>query len=139
MEDRRDWGPRPFRFLNAWFLHSDFKPMVKKSWEEATIFGWAGYRLKGKLAKLKVDLKKWNVEVFGNVEHQLKTAEEELHEIDLLAEKGPLLDTINVRRRELRTPVWNLNRRLEWVWRVVGIEHIGPVHSVISLGVVTSS
>lgn len=61
MEDGRDWGPRPFRFLNAWFLHPDFKPMVKKSWEEATIFGWARYRLKGKLAKLKVDLKKWNV------------------------------------------------------------------------------
>lgn len=77
----------------------------------------AGYRLKGKLAKLKLDLKKWNVEVFGNVEHQLKAAEEQLHEIDLLAEEGPLLDTVNARRCELRTLVWNFSRRLEWMWR----------------------
>ncbi|XP_028119190.1 uncharacterized protein LOC114316706 [Camellia sinensis] len=25
MEDERDWGPKPFRVLNAWFLHKDFR------------------------------------------------------------------------------------------------------------------
>ncbi|CAL5339220.1 unnamed protein product [Camellia sinensis] len=117
MEDVRNWGPRPFRFINAWFLHPDFKTVVKKSWEEANALGWAGYRLKGKLAKLKSDLTKWNVDVFDNMKHQLKIAEEELHEIDLLAEDGPLLGAAIDRRRELRSLVWNYSRRLEWLWR----------------------
>ena len=98
-------------------MHPDFKPLIEKSWEEATVIEWAWYRLKGKLAKLKLDLKKWNVEVFRYVEHQLKATKEKLHEIDLLAEEGLLLATINVRRRELRTLVWNFSRRLEWIWR----------------------
>ncbi|KAL7230696.1 hypothetical protein ACSBR2_009054 [Camellia fascicularis] len=42
MEDERNWGPRSFRFLNAWFLHPDFKPMVKKSWEECSWVGRQG-------------------------------------------------------------------------------------------------
>lgn len=28
MEDKRNWGPKPFRFLNAWFLHPNLKQMV---------------------------------------------------------------------------------------------------------------
>ncbi|XP_028072087.1 uncharacterized protein LOC114274386 [Camellia sinensis] len=93
MEDKRDWGPRPFRFLNAWSLHPNFMSFAKKSWSEAETFGWAGFRLKNKFASLKMALKKWNVEVFRNVEPQLKSVEEELHEIDLKAENGSLLDT----------------------------------------------
>lgn len=90
--------------------------MVKKSWEEAVIPGWAGIRLKGKLSKLRGDLRKWNVEVFGNIENQLKAAEEELHEIDLKAEGGPLQDSVGAKRRVLRSLVWKLSRRLEWLW-----------------------
>lgn len=72
--------------------------------------------MKGKLAKLKSDLKKLNVDMFDNVEHQLKIAEEELHEIDLLAKDGPLLGAVIDRRRELRSLVWNYSRRFEWLW-----------------------
>ncbi|KAL7162528.1 hypothetical protein ACSBR2_042925 [Camellia fascicularis] len=41
MEDERNWGPRPFKFLNAWSLHPNFMAMVKKSWTEAETYGWA--------------------------------------------------------------------------------------------------
>lgn len=117
MEDERNWGPRSFRFLNAWTLHPNFMSMVKKSWSETETYGWAGFRLKNKLANLKMTLKKWNVEVFGNVEHQLKSAKEELYEIDLKTEDGTLLDTKIGRRKELRSLVWKLNKRLEWIWQ----------------------
>lgn len=63
-----------------------------------------------------MDLRKWNVEVFGNVENQLKAAEEELHEIDLKAEGGPLQTSETIRRRTLRSLVWKFSRRLEWMW-----------------------
>ncbi|XP_028069638.1 uncharacterized protein LOC114272166 [Camellia sinensis] len=117
IEDERDWGPRPFRFLNAWSLHPTFMAMEKKSWTEAETYGWAGFRLKERLASLKMALKKWNVEDFGNVDLQLKSAEEELHEIDLKAEVGPFLDTEIGGRRELRSLVWKLKKRLGWIWQ----------------------
>lgn len=31
MEDDRNWGPRPFRFLNAWTLHPKFLELVRRS------------------------------------------------------------------------------------------------------------
>ncbi|XP_028106717.1 uncharacterized protein LOC114305789 [Camellia sinensis] len=40
LEDERDWGRRPFRFLNAWILHPKFGSLVKKSWEESAFSGW---------------------------------------------------------------------------------------------------
>ncbi|GMP96923.1 hypothetical protein CsSME_00045353 [Camellia sinensis var. sinensis] len=42
MEDDRDWGPRPFRFLNAWSSHPNFVALVKQTWSESQVEGWAG-------------------------------------------------------------------------------------------------
>ncbi|XP_028105561.1 uncharacterized protein LOC114304603 [Camellia sinensis] len=41
--------------------------------------GWASYIIMEKLRVLKVALKKWNTEMFGDVEAKLKEAESELH------------------------------------------------------------
>lgn len=65
--DARDWGPKPFRFLNAWTLHPNFKQMVKECWESSIIQGWAGFRVARKLKGLKRALKSWNKEVFGGM------------------------------------------------------------------------
>ncbi|GMP61718.1 hypothetical protein CsSME_00024074 [Camellia sinensis var. sinensis] len=58
-EDSRDWGPKLFRFMNCWFFHFGFLPMVAKV---------------------------WLVSIFGNLTSQLKLAEEEFYQLDLLAE-----------------------------------------------------
>ncbi|XP_028080504.1 uncharacterized protein LOC114282068 [Camellia sinensis] len=39
MEDDRDWGPKPFRFLNAWLLHPKFLSCVQQSWSESAVDG----------------------------------------------------------------------------------------------------
>ncbi|XP_028103474.1 uncharacterized protein LOC114302620 [Camellia sinensis] len=61
MEDERDWGPKPFRIENAWFLHKNFHSFGENSWKETAVVGWAGYILLKKLKTLKIGLKKWNV------------------------------------------------------------------------------
>lgn len=58
MEDLRNWGPRPFKFINAWLLHSNFLSTVEKCWVESSVQGWAGYKLLRKLNSLKLELKK---------------------------------------------------------------------------------
>ncbi|CAL5344813.1 unnamed protein product [Camellia sinensis] len=116
MEDERDWGPKPFRFINAWCLHPKFKTEVKNCWEAFQVSGWASFRLLKKLGNLKSHLKRWNCEVFGNIEEKLKKAEDELHEWDLIAEGRNLQDVEIKRRIEIRKLVWDLSKKKEWLW-----------------------
>ncbi|XP_028071217.1 uncharacterized protein LOC114273615 [Camellia sinensis] len=115
VKDGRDWGPRPFHFINAWTLHLKFGEIVKKSWDDSAITGWAGFVIMNKLKVLCSVLKKWNVEVFGNVTHSLKAVEEELHAIDLVAKSRSLIENEVKRMREVRKEVWSLSRREEWL------------------------
>ncbi|KAL7252454.1 hypothetical protein ACSBR1_007105 [Camellia fascicularis] len=56
MEDERDWGPRPFRFLNAWTLHPSFSDLFINCWNNSSFSGWAGFRLIQKFKHLKMEL-----------------------------------------------------------------------------------
>ncbi|XP_028083295.1 uncharacterized protein LOC114284558 [Camellia sinensis] len=116
MEDKRNWGPRPFRFLNAWTLYPGFLSAAKRAWSEHQVQGWACYRVQRRLGGMKVELKKWNIEVFGLVEEQLKKAEEELHAYDLLAESRELASIEIESRREAKHLVWKLRKRKDWLW-----------------------
>ncbi|KAL7198644.1 hypothetical protein ACSBR2_021029 [Camellia fascicularis] len=102
MEDERDWGPKPFRIINAWSLHPCFPAFVEKTWKEAEVEGWAGFVLLKKLKILKFELKAWHKEVFGSVNVKLKEAEEKLHFLDLAAESRDLDEAERTRRRIVR-------------------------------------
>ncbi|KAL7220664.1 hypothetical protein ACSBR2_013527 [Camellia fascicularis] len=65
MEDVRDLGPKPFRFLNAWVIHPTFMNLLKSVCENTHVNDWAGFRLKTILKALKQALKVWNIEVLG--------------------------------------------------------------------------
>ncbi|XP_028067000.1 uncharacterized protein LOC114269849 [Camellia sinensis] len=110
MEDDRDWGPKPFRFLNAWILHPTFMKKIKFVWVSTQVEGWAGYRLKIKLKSLKKALKAWNNEVFGNVESKLKEVEDATHALDLTTEERPLQEHEVLSRREIKGELWKLRK-----------------------------
>ncbi|KAL7205988.1 hypothetical protein ACSBR2_018823 [Camellia fascicularis] len=116
MEDERDWGLKPFRIQNAWFLHKNFHYFWENSWKETAVVGWAGYILLKKLENLKVGLKKWNVESFGNITNKLKAAKAELHRLELVAEVRELDEAEIRRRREARGEVWRLSKMVERLW-----------------------
>ncbi|XP_028089573.1 uncharacterized protein LOC114289924 [Camellia sinensis] len=115
-EDDRDWGLKPFKFINAWRSHPTFMAEVKKRWEDTQVQGWAGYRVMRKLSILRDHLRVWNKAVFGNIDSLLKSAEEELHEWDLKAESKSLIGLEIKRRREVKSKVWQLNRNKERLW-----------------------
>ncbi|XP_028091888.1 uncharacterized protein LOC114292180 [Camellia sinensis] len=115
LEDKKDWGPKPFRFLNAWTLHPLFKSFVEKIWKETPVDSWAGFQCLRKLKSLRIALKQWNQEVFGNVDYKLKLLEEELHVLDLTAEERPLSKAELNRRREAKEEAWKLSTMVEWV------------------------
>lgn len=80
----RDWGPKPFRYLNLWSTHPDFKEFVSRKWDSYNIDGWGSFIMKEKLKLLKEDLKKWNVEVFGNLENNIEIQRQEIQKYDLI-------------------------------------------------------
>ncbi|MCI33634.1 putative reverse transcriptase - beet retrotransposon, partial [Trifolium medium] len=65
-----DWGPKPFRFNNFWLRNKSFKTLVVKTWEEQNFTGWMGFILKDRLKGLKIAIKEWHAEVYGNMEER---------------------------------------------------------------------
>ncbi|KAL7164582.1 hypothetical protein ACSBR2_040476 [Camellia fascicularis] len=95
LKDERDWGPKPFRFLNAWTVNPTFSKVVRK---------------------VKQALKRWNNDVFGVISVKLQRAEEKLHEFDLVAKTRELSNVEKLSRREIRDEVWKLSKMQEWIW-----------------------
>ena len=83
-------GRHPFWFENMWLKAEGFMEQVKKWWESYQFYGTPSYILAHKLKALKLDLKRWNEEVFGNVSFKWKLLFDELTEVDVLAETRPL-------------------------------------------------
>lgn len=80
--EKKDWGPRPFKFINSWIHHPDSDKFIKNKWEGYKIQGWTGYQLKEKLKPLKADLKDWNSAVFGNLEEQIELRRKGIEELE---------------------------------------------------------
>ncbi|XP_058776661.1 uncharacterized protein LOC131650982 [Vicia villosa] len=59
-----DWGPKNFRFNNAWFKHEGFMEFIKDEWGKLSFMGRGDYVLYAKLKALKEKLQVWNREVF---------------------------------------------------------------------------
>lgn len=78
----------PYRFQKMWTTHPNFIQLVKDSWYEE-INGNAIYISMNKLKRLKVLLKKWNWEVFGNVQVTLQQAEKKIIETNILFDSDP--------------------------------------------------
>jgi hypothetical protein len=76
-------GSRPFKFENMWLKSEGFGDLVKQWWESYRFHGTPSFVLDSKLKALKVDLKKWNTEVFGNIERRKKNHFEELRVLGL--------------------------------------------------------
>jgi hypothetical protein len=60
-------GKRYFKFENIWLKSDGFVDQVQRWWESYDFQGLPSYVLAHKLKALKVDLKIWNAEVFGDV------------------------------------------------------------------------
>ncbi|KAL5144990.1 LINE-1 retrotransposable element ORF2 protein [Glycine soja] len=77
-----DWGPKPFRFFNAWLQDKDLYKVVKDCWTTNQPTGWGGYALKCKLQKLKQRLKAWSKEKSGGQASKVKITQQKLNELE---------------------------------------------------------
>lgn len=78
---------RYFKFVNTWLKSERFIDRVKQWWDSYHFQGFLSFILACKLKALKADLRKWNEEVFDNVERKRKILLEELHVFDIIEEE----------------------------------------------------
>ncbi|GKU88310.1 hypothetical protein SLEP1_g2593 [Rubroshorea leprosula] len=113
----KDWGPRPFRVLDAWQQHPDFKKFIEDKWSEMAVKGFAGYKCQQKLKLLEGFLKGWNKEVFGNMEAQYEQAVKKIEQVDMQNEISDLEDAEIVKRQEGFSEMWDVLRKKELIWK----------------------
>lgn len=66
----QNWGPKSFRFFNMWLKHPEFESFVEENWAGYWCQGWGDFVFKEKLKLLKVDIKAWISEKFGDLERK---------------------------------------------------------------------
>ena len=55
----KDWGPKPFRTIDAWHMERGFNELVKGKWQSYLVQGNEITKIKEKFKLLKGDLKLW--------------------------------------------------------------------------------
>ncbi|XP_057425790.1 uncharacterized protein LOC130719169 [Lotus japonicus] len=121
----QNWGPKPFRVLNCWFQHPSFKKFVLDSWSSFQVQGRGIFVIKEKLKLLKAELKKWNVEVFGNVLATRRNIVKRLQDLDVVAENVGLSIEETKERQQVQAEFWRIAKlnesllfqksRLRWI------------------------
>lgn len=113
--DNCDWGPKPFKVLNCWMEHPEFKKVASDHWIATTVNGWAGFRCKEKLKSLKSHLKEWNRSNFGNFNEQINQEAEKMY--DLANEDEDLAENEALLRSGCFSKIWKLLKTRESCWQ----------------------
>lgn len=117
LNDNRDWGPKPVRFLDIWLSDPKCMKVAKETWEEALVQGWAGFIIVQKLRAMKDRLKLWNKQDFGDINCALQDTEAKLHHLDTLSEARQLNEEEKAMWCSLKSDFWRLSNLLESFWK----------------------
>jgi len=109
----KDWGPKPFRTIDAWFMERGFREMVKEKWLSYPGKGNAFVNFKEKLKSLKGDLKIWNREVLGNIQTHKKKILQEIEDLDCKDCSDDLGERDRLKRAELVSRLKETDKKLE--------------------------
>ncbi|XP_025638571.1 uncharacterized protein [Arachis hypogaea] len=112
LEDTRLWaGTRPFRSLDSWFTHEGFLRMVKDEWKNL-----GDDQFTNKLKALRVLLRRWHKDNFGDMNSRIKKFEEEIKKIDDIVSAGSYDKTMEARRKALVTccAKWYARKEIRW-------------------------
>jgi len=113
----KDWGPKPFRTIDAWLSEKGFLEMVKVRWLSYPGQGCSFMKVKDKLKCLKGNLKEWNRDVFGNIETTKKRILQEIEILDNQYCNKGLVVTERIKKAELVSCLKETDKKLESLFR----------------------
>ncbi|GKV53163.1 hypothetical protein SLEP1_g59701 [Rubroshorea leprosula] len=115
--EKVDWGPKPFKFFDAWLDQPGCKEVIKDVWNHKEVKGWKGFKLKEKLKNTKQALKEWSRKSINEVDGKIKEAENEIAEIDEKGEKTQLVADDIEKKRISFVDLWKNLRIKERIWQ----------------------
>jgi hypothetical protein len=110
-------GSRSFKFENMWLKVDSFVGLVKQLWDFCHFQGTPSFVLACKLKALKFDLKKWNEEVFCNVERKRRNLLEELRVFYVIEEGRALGVKEKAKKTEVVSELESFSLMEEASWR----------------------
>ena len=113
----KDWGPKPFRSIDAWWLESGFPGMVEEKWRSYEGQGNGIKVLKEKFKLLKADLKIWNKDVFGNLNSTKQSILQVIENLDCQDSHGCLEESQRKLRADLVRRLWENDAKIESLLR----------------------
>ncbi|GKV48453.1 hypothetical protein SLEP1_g55266 [Rubroshorea leprosula] len=115
--EKIDWGPKPFKFFDAWLEHPDCKEVISKVWKSVEVKGWKGFRLKEKLRETKKALKQWSANHTDEVDRRIIEAERIIAEMDEKEEHSQLSEVDIENRRNGFLDLWKNMKIQESMWQ----------------------
>lgn len=106
-----DWGPRPFRFQNAWLTHKGCQKLIDDTWLNS-----GGLSLTEKLKRVKNELKSWNSHIFGNIDSSISRLEDTIQYWDNVANDRDLDPDEIITRSQAQLDLWGWLRRKKIHW-----------------------
>ncbi|GAU10446.1 hypothetical protein TSUD_420660, partial [Trifolium subterraneum] len=108
--------PTPFRFYRAWTSHVDCARVVTEVWSQP-VQGPPMVCLQDKLKRLRAALKEWNRSVFGNIDHNVKLAIEEVSSVQALIDANDFSAALQQRDFEAQLQLSKVLMQQEMFWR----------------------
>ena len=100
-----------------WLKDEGFVERIRSWWESYQFYGAPGFVLAIKLKALKVDLKRWNVEEFGNVEEKGKKLWSDLKGLKTVEESYVLTVEKKLDKERIREELEKMTLFEEISWR----------------------
>uniref|UniRef100_A0A2N9FNM3 Reverse transcriptase domain-containing protein n=1 Tax=Fagus sylvatica TaxID=28930 RepID=A0A2N9FNM3_FAGSY len=75
--NRKNFGPKPFKFFNYWCEHHDFESWIAKAWE-GDARGTPMFRLYSKLKATKTKLRSVNKDLYGGISQRVELIRDKL-------------------------------------------------------------
>ena len=110
-------GKSSFKFENMWLKVEGFVERVRQWWNGYHFLGPPSYVLACKLKALKVDLKHWNMHVFGDVAFRKKCLLRGLLDLDMKEGLQVLSQEDKTRRTVIKADIMHLASLEEISWR----------------------
>ncbi|XP_050211808.1 uncharacterized protein LOC126661967 [Mercurialis annua] len=135
-----DWGPKPFKSINAWWNYSHFYSLVDSSWaiiSENTAKG----SLVAKLKELRSVIRIWNKTHFGDLNTKLGDVQKSINDMDSTADSWPLVDLELTQLSSLHVEFDKVSKQLDSLclqksrlnWNQFGERNTKYYHSVASI------